>query len=78
MEDFQEYQFILVVDANVDLQPYLDAARNGGAPSPAPRINPAAALEAQMRAMGFDLVEEVPTRAIGFVAAATRARGEEK
>jgi hypothetical protein len=27
--------------------------------------------------MGLDLVEEVPTRAIGFIAAAARARGEE-
>ena len=77
MEDYQEFQFILVVDASVDLQPYLDAARSGTTPSAPPRMSPAAALAAQMRMMGLDLVEEVPTRAIGFVAAAARARGEE-
>jgi len=52
---------IIVVDANVSLTPYLNAATES------------AAFEAGLERMGFEVREDVPGLKIGFLEAAARA-----
>ncbi len=47
---------IIVVDENVSLKPYLEAAKNAEN-----------SFEAQLEKMGFEVAEEQPTRKIGFL-----------
>ena len=51
---------IIVVDANVSLKPYLNAAAE------------TADFEAHLERLGFEVREEAPTRKIGFLAAIDR------
>ena len=51
---------IIIVDANVSLDPYLKAAKEE------------AGFEAQLEEMGFEVLEEKPARKIGFLAAMER------
>ncbi len=51
---------IIVVDANVSLEPYLKSAKEH------------AEFEAQLEQMGFEVAEEKPARKIGFLAAMER------
>ncbi len=52
---------IIVVDSNVSLKPYLEAAKES------------ADFEKQLEQMGFEVAEEQPSRKIGYIAAAGRA-----
>ena len=47
---------IIVVDANVSLEPYLKSAKES------------ADFEAKLEEMGFEVLEEKPARKIGFLA----------
>ena len=55
---------IIVVDANVSLTPYLNAASES------------AAFEAGLGRMGFEVREDVPGLKIGFLEAVARAEGK--
>ena len=52
---------IIIVDSNVSLKPYLEAAEES------------AEFEKQLEQMGFEVAEEKPSRKIGYLAAAVRA-----
>ena len=52
---------IIVVDENVSLKPYLEAAKNAEN-----------SFEAQLEKMGFEVAEEKPTRKMGFLEAQER------
>ena len=57
---------IIIVDANVSLEPYLREAQES------------AELEAQLEKMGFEMAEEPQPRKIGFLAAYERIRAKDK
>ncbi len=52
---------IIVVDANVSLEPYIKAAEE------------TVEFESQLEKMGFEVKEDPPSRKIGFLAAADRS-----